>query len=203
MSTVNLPARVRYGEEVVGSLRSRARSLAGPADLTDELSLLRVLLDDAVEAYDNAVAEAQAKNLDVSRVRLAAGGLVAMAIERLERVAYTQSRISSAKFVSMPDVNALIEQFVGTVDTALAQHAGNLRMAGVDPAHFMQQLAGQLREVQAAQLGAVMTPTGPHGYASLAEARAAAQAEADAMDNTVPECTVVLNENAPADEEAA
>lgn len=194
MSQAPLPARVRYGEEVVSTLRARARASAGPPDLREELAILRELLNDAIEAYDSAVQQAEAKNLDVSRVKIAAGGLVAMAIERIERLAYTQSRILTSKYMALPDVSALIEQMVGTVDTALAQRAGNLRMAGLDPQAFMQDLAAQLRELQASQAGAAMTTAGPHGYTSLAEARAAANAEAAAMDATVPECTVSITE---------
>lgn len=188
----DLPARVRYGGEVVNSLRARARAQAAAPDLRDELAILRELLNDSIDAYDHAVEEAIKGKLDLHRVKIAAGGLVAMAIDRIERVAYTQSRISSSKFMAMPDVNALIESFVGTVDTQLAQHAGTLRMAGLDPDALMVDLAGKLRDLQAAQAGAAMAEYGPHGYTSLAEARAAANEEAAAMDNTVPECVVSL-----------
>lgn len=188
----DLPARVRYGGEVVNSLRARARAQAAAPDLRDELAILRELLNDSIDAYDHAVEEAIKGKLDLHRVKIAAGGLVAMAIDRIERVAYTQSRISSSKFMAMPDVNALIESFVGTVDTQLAQHTGTLRMAGLDPDALMVDLAGKLRDLQVAQAGAAMAEYGPHGYTSLAEARAAANEEAAAMDNTVPECVVSL-----------
>ena len=191
---VQLPARVRYGDEAVNSLRARARAQAAAPDLREELAILRELLNDAIDSYDQAVIEAEAKGLDIHRVRLAAGGLVAMAIERIEKVAYTQSRIASSKYMALPDVNALIEQFVGTVDTELAQRAGNLRMAGLDPQEFMADLAAKLRELQASSTGAAMATFGPHGYSTIAEARAAANAEAAMMDDTVPECTIVLNE---------
>lgn len=199
-----LPARVRYGQEVTSGLRARARIQASPPDLREELSMLRELLNDAVEAYDVTVEEAQRLGADIHRVKIAAGALVAMAIERIERVAFTQSRISSAKFMAVPDVNILIEQFVGTVDSELALRAGNLRMAGFDPQQFMQNIAGKLRELQAAQSGAAMASYGPHGYATLAEARAAADAEAAMMDDTVPNCVIeALNARDDAREDVA
>lgn len=196
-----LPPRVRYGGEVVSSLRARAKAQASSPDLREELAILRELLNDSVDAYDHAVEEAIKGKLDVHRVKIAAGGLVAMAIERIERVAYTQSRISSSKFLAMPDVNALIDTFVGTVDTELAQHAGMLRMAGLDPEKLMLQLSDKLRDLQAAQAGAAMAEYGPHGYTSLAEARAAANEEAAAMDDTVPECVIIATPDI--DEEVA
>ena len=198
-----LPARVRYGGEVVNSLRARARSQASSPDLRDELALLRELLNDAVDAYDHAVEEAEVRKLDMHRVKMAAGGLVAMAIERIEKVAYTQSRISSSKFLAMPDVNALISQFVGTVDTELASHAGVLRMAGLDPDALMQNLAGKLRELQSATNGVAMAEYGPHGYPTIADAKAAANAEAAMMDDTVPECAIQAHDAHIEDEDAA
>lgn len=196
---VTVPPRVRYGGDVVNSLRARAKLQASAPDLREELAILRELLNDAIGAYDHAVEEAAAKNMDPYRVKIAAGGIVAMAIERIERVALSQSRISSSKFMAMPDVNALIEQFVGTVDSELAVNAGHLRMAGLDPDEFMNGLAAKLRDLQAASQP-VMATAGPHGYSTLAEARAAANAEAAMMDDTVPECAIILNER---DEEVA
>ena len=190
-SALNLPARVRYGDEVVSTLRERARASSFAPDLREELAIARELLTDSIEAYDHAVQEAIAKGLDLHRVKIAAGGVVAIALERIERMAYTQSRISSAKFMAMPDVSQLIDGVIGTIDTELAQHAGQLRMTGLDPKMFMDTVAEKLRAMQ--QAGApAMAQFGPSGRNAVEEANA----EARQMDDTVPECSIEVASDA-------
>jgi hypothetical protein len=186
---LEISPRVRYGEQAVSSLRERARLQSYAPDLREELAILRELLNDAIGAYDHAVDEATTKGLDIHRVKNAAGGLVAMAIDRIERVAATQCRITSAKFMAMPDVHMLIEGMIGTIDSELAQHAGQLRMTGMDPTEFMNNVAEKLRRMQQATAGAAMATFGPSGQSTLD-----ANEEAAFMDDTVPECHIKVEE---------
>lgn len=185
MSQGELTTRIRYGARAATSLRVRARELAAAPDLREELALQRALLEDALEAYDFAVQESQ--GLDQGRqirARVTAGGLVALAIERIEQTALAQLKVASARVMLMPDVSELIETLIGTVDLELATRATNLRMAGLDPAEFMDALAGKIRAASRVVPELAMAETGPSGYA---EAQEAANAEAADMDDTVPE----------------
>lgn len=182
--------RVRYGSSLVSSLRARARLQSSAPDLRDELALSRALLEDAIDAYDAAIDEAMRKGVDnamLARVKLVSGDLVAHATERVRDMALAQSKVTSTKYIAIPDVGALLETCVGAVDAELVTRANDLRMIGIEPEELMERISARVREVSlvtgaASDPSQLMAEFGPEAQARINE-------EAELMDSTVPEYT--------------
>lgn len=190
------PARVRYGVPVVSSLKARAAVLANSPDLRAELACMRVLAEDAVDAYDTAVQDAMSAGVpptQLQRIKLSAGSIVSMALERVRDMAVAQAKISSSQFIAIPDLAELCQQLVGIVDAELSTRAGDLRMIGLDPSEFMGVVAERLREATAS-IDEAMCDHGPAGNAgygndivNATRVRELVNDEAARMDDTIPE----------------
>lgn len=162
-------------------LRDRCKDLSAKrVSLLDELAMMRAMAVDAVEAYEMSMDAIENVTPPVnamkrSTVAMAASRLVMEAMNQVRDMAVAAHRCMQVDAMDPISMQALIYQVAKTIDSQLEGYAPQLIAAGLDPRQLMDDVALALEDIT--------MPEVPEQAMLLPDA----DAEARAMDDTIPE----------------
>lgn len=137
---------MKYTAKLSEALRDRCVELATPsANLDDEVTLARLAVDDALDAYADSVAKAPGNAM----VKLAASQVVMSAVNHVRDLEVARSRIATGKTIDAAVAHGIIAQAMSVLDEYFGQYAPQLRAVGIDPTRLLDDVGFRMHDVAA------------------------------------------------------
>lgn len=138
-----LESSLGYGARLSKSMRERIEAQRARAlQLDEELALMRVICEDAVVAYDNAMQAAEKLEDTTKRLPIlgAASAMLVQAVRNVQDTALAAHRIKTGLTLSPEAIGQIVYQVVRVFNTKLESISNVLEAGGIDVQQFIDEI---------------------------------------------------------------